>query len=98
MSVVLQYLLDNPLFRPKQLHNAFLLSVTKFEHEFSLRLEQSSCSGSQVSVKLQTVGTAIQSEMRIKLADFRLKHGDFMGRYVGRIGNNQIEGHACRHS
>uniref|UniRef100_A0A0N4ZD57 LigA n=1 Tax=Parastrongyloides trichosuri TaxID=131310 RepID=A0A0N4ZD57_PARTI len=59
--------------------------------EDALRAQDAGDLGRQVAIGLQAVRTAIQRQMRIVLAHFRVQTGDVAAGNVGRVGHHQVE-------
>ena len=85
MSVVVDYLFDNPLLVGEHSAQFLRLSVAKFRHQFSPGFEVSASLRGQHRVIIEPGRAAIQRLSRIEVANFRLQRGDFSTRDVRRI-------------
>lgn len=67
------------------------LMVAELRKQTTAVTQQLPCVGCDHSKDVQSVRAAVQSQTRIVIAHFRFECGDGAARYVGRVGNDQVE-------
>ncbi len=72
------------------------LAFAKLEHEFAVGFEEGPRLGSEATVKIQSIRTAVQRAARVVVADFGLECFNFGTGDVGRVADDEIEAFARR--
>src|SRR5579862_8485012 len=91
VRVVFLHGFDNPLFSFKYFPDGPVLAVAEFQHDFAIRFQKGFCFLRQPPVEIQAVHAAVQRRAWVKIADFGLERGNFGGRNVRGIADNQVE-------